>query len=104
MQLEEISTHTPLTGRDTASDNNSLLDIISTHTPLTGRDPSELDLVLKIILFLLTRPLRDVTVWFDGFAIKPLFLLTRPLRDVTRTPSVFVLTHCHFYSHAPYGT
>ena len=33
--------------------------------------------------FLLTRPLRDVTAYHDDTQIIKLFLLTRPLRDVT---------------------
>ena len=38
MQLEEISTHTPLPGRDLNKRLYRGLNIISTHTPLTGRD------------------------------------------------------------------
>ena len=34
----EISTHTPLTGRDILQNGSDLIDYISTHTPLTGRD------------------------------------------------------------------
>ena len=79
---------------------------ISTHTPLAGRDNCRLLEECKKETFLLTRPLRDVTVPFS-FSPRPLsisthtplagrdvtelvvssnnggFLLTRPLRDVT---------------------
>ena len=56
-----ISTHTPLTGRDSNPMWYKGGDNISTHTPLTGRDmlSSALNSCPKI--FLLTRPLRDVT-------------------------------------------
>ena len=37
-----------------------------------------------IALFLLTRPLRDVTITFYFSVYILQFLLTRPLRDVTR--------------------
>ena len=82
--IRDISTHTPLAGRDqpvllSGSDHVILLtrplrDVtfrdpsissccrISTHTPLAGRDicPSGID--TSMCPFLLTRPLRDVTV------------------------------------------
>ena len=76
--------------------------------------------------FLLTRPLRDVTIFFTACDRRSLFLLTRPLRDVTETRQLlkytiqFLLTRplrdvtdssllpntnaYNFYSHAPYGT
>ena len=127
----DISTHTPLAGRDrcvysySATDcyfyshapcgtwHRSLLrptthPVISTHTPLAGRDPVTGLIWTPHLKFLLTRPLRDVTLtgipfrsydkyfyshapcgtwrycllclcWYFGF------LLTRPLRDVTFT-------------------
>ena len=143
-----ISTHTPLTGRDFAFVCTVQLVAISTHTPLTGRDMTALKLI-KISLnfyshapygtwlytaccrkrragFLLTRPLRDVTIHSFGGREWLEFLLTRPLRDVTQCApchrifwSISTHTpltgrdgrenrHClwehHFYSHAPYGT
>ena len=80
---------------------------ISTHTPLTGRDIGKLMSIRTSIAFLLTRPLRDVTIipavlqpireisthtpltGRDGRSKRSYggsagFLLTRPLRDVTR--------------------
>ncbi len=59
--VDHISTHTPLTGRDSNPMWYKGGDNISTHTPLTGRDmlSSALNSCPKI--FLLTRPLRDVT-------------------------------------------
>ena len=56
---------------------------ISTHTPLAGRDYVRRTEMENLRRFLLTRPLRDVTkrgVQCDGYKK---FLLTRPLRDVT---------------------
>ena len=79
---EKISTHTPLTGRDNKTNHIVCdCDIISTHTPLTGRDT--------------TTTIRPV-----GPGI---FLLTRPLRDVTAIGSLMTAFR-NFYSHAPYGT
>ena len=105
MQLEEISTHTPLTGRDLNKRLYRGLNIISTHTPLTGRDrcmtaeeaklkyfyshapygtwPMRGNDVKYPMSFLLTRPLRDVTFLDWRFWFYLVFLLTRPLRDVT---------------------
>ena len=56
---------------------------ISTHTPLAGRDQSAISDAYGEQLFLLTRPLRDVTGYPGLWLIFPSFLLTRPLRDVT---------------------
>ena len=143
-----ISTHTPLTGRDGDIICLLILNLISTHTPLTGRDENPLSQncntsnfyshapygTWRLLnaahrhrgIFLLTRPLRDVThnVW--NVYVFQLFLLTRPLRDVTlftffldallqistHTPLTgrdFSESSVHsimfnFYSHAPYGT
>ena len=56
-----ISTHTPLAGRDPGSKYALAISTpISTHTPLAGRDMFSIPL-LPLLLFLLTRPLRDVT-------------------------------------------
>ena len=76
--------------------------------------------------FLLTRPLRDVTIVFYTLNVTDQFLLTRPLRDVTAIitgacSAASISTHTpltgrdgclvyrlrgpwDFYSHAPYGT
>ena len=78
------------------------------------------------MLFLLTRPLRDVTYFRLNCIASILFLLTRPLRDVTNSARAATLissisTHTplagrdlvtveddelniNFYSHAPCGT
>ena len=56
---------------------------ISTHTPLAGRDPELVSDVVLIAKFLLTRPLRDVTTHTQTTFLPEIFLLTRPLRDVT---------------------
>ena len=79
-----------------------------------------------IRVFLLTRPLRDVTNCSIDVVLHFRFLLTRPLRDVTHLidshsvltaisthtplagrdifPSAFPLRRLYFYSHAPCGT
>ena len=78
-----ISTHTPLAGRDAARLDWEYESGISTHTPLAGRDGCGRRQELHVPGFLLTRPLRDVTlVSCNCFTIFE-FLLTRPLRDVT---------------------
>ena len=38
MEERDISTHTPLAGRDSEKCNDCDYDEISTHTPLAGRD------------------------------------------------------------------
>ena len=58
-----ISTHTPLAGRDVADLENNQNDMnISTHTPLAGRDVGSVGYSRPVSRFLLTRPLRDVTL------------------------------------------
>ena len=83
--------------------------------------------VLSSASFLLTRPLRDVTIicvfyvyyisisthtplagrdivgTMDPEAMKK-FLLTRPLRDVTEKAETVATSQQDFYSHAPCGT
>ena len=73
----------PLAGRD-----DILVEVyecfeISTHTPLAGRDPVPQCAMYICRTFLLTRPLRDVTEDPEMTNISASFLLTRPLRDVT---------------------
>ena len=55
---------------------------ISTHTPLAGRDVFQIFYNLVQIIFLLTRPSRDVTDWTNSY-------------DLFKK---------NFYSHAPRGT
>ncbi len=57
----QISTHTPLAGRDVGGGKRYGTERISTHTPLAGRDvrAGTMDITRKE--FLLTRPSRDVT-------------------------------------------
>ena len=60
-EVNKISTHTPLAGRDPkATEKHYGYVLISTHTPLAGRDPQFWCLEVSAE-FLLTRPLRDVT-------------------------------------------
>ena len=99
---------------------------ISTHTPLAGRDNREAAENCRLLRFLLTRPLRDVTLRSLREDVTRSFLLTRPLRDVTAAPrypavAAPISTHTplagrditgwmksriagNFYSHAPCGT
>ena len=76
-----ISTHTPLAGRDDVWAVFEQIGGISTHTPLAGRDILNNDRLDAAYQFLLTRPLRDVTLHV-----------------------VFRLPVLDFYSHAPCGT
>ena len=99
---------------------------ISTHTPLAGRDSLSAVLMRSYGVFLLTRPLRDVTVEKQDNDTGMLISTHTPLagRDVylgvaysshtisTHTPlagrddieSFRISSHNHFYSHAPCGT
>ena len=56
-----ISTHTPLAGRDKLLELPVYRIQISTHTPLAGRDTIQSGASPSTFIFLLTRPLRDVT-------------------------------------------
>ena len=60
--VKNISTHTPLAGRDAISFEMCESDLISTHTPLAGRDVTGGDYTGSAERFLLTRPSRDVTL------------------------------------------
>ena len=52
--------------------------------PLAGRDSTRGIITTLFLAFLLTRPLRDVTIISHPFPISSQFLLTRPLLDVTQ--------------------
>ena len=122
-----ISTHTPLTGRDSNPMWYKGGDNISTHTPLTGRDmlSSALNSCPKI--FLLTRPLRDVTpdepkpdepkpisthtpltgrdcFWGGRFSKRFHFYSHAPYGTWPISPIQNTIANGNFYSHAPYGT
>ena len=80
-----ISTHTPLAGRDIFCSDLSDPRQISTHTPLAGRDETVCQYTgLKDISTHTPLAGRD---WFNRkrYGGTPGFLLTRPLRDVTYT-------------------
>ena len=85
-----ISTHTPLAGRDIFALKANYGYTISTHTPLAGRDMGSPDVRSVQLVFLLTRPSRDVTVIKNEMNCILRFLLTRPSRDVTSS-NFFVL-------------
>ena len=100
----DISTHTPLTGRDSCVSSGVIESLkISTHTPLTGRD-----FLLFCHLFLCWisthTPLTGRNIdhgW--KHLIHPISTHT-PLtgRDAS---SISLLGYLlYFYSHAPYGT
>ena len=59
------------------------INSVSTHTPHAGRDPERNTAALSNTMFLLTRPMRDVTRTYDLQLMRLAFLLTRPMRDVT---------------------
>ena len=99
-----ISTHTPLTGRDSFATAVMFRLFISTHTPLTGRDIPDADDVAAMDEFLLTRPLRDVTI-IPFPPSKSLFISTHtPLTGRDENCGVIIEKYKNFYSHAPYGT
>ena len=83
MQLEEISTHTPLTGRDLNKRLYRGLNIISTHTPLTGRDRCMTAEEAKLKYFYSHAPYGTWPMRGNDVKYPMSFLLTRPLRDVT---------------------
>ena len=99
---------------------------ISTHTPLAGRDSPSFLLFFCKLKFLLTRPLRGATsnqpqqikIKEDFYSHAPCgarlfyftywrniyaFLLTRPLRGATLYWCAVFSTKSDFYSHAPCG-
>ena len=120
-----ISTHTPLAGRDFTSSSSLLhsrtdfyshaprgarhdwnwgtrAQAISTHTPLAGRD-RQLRLLALAFRFLLTRPSRGATCRLNHLIrLYPISTHT-PLagRDLTVLPLTATVTD--FYSHAPRG-
>ena len=121
-----ISTHTPLAGRDFLLCCYWLIIFISTHTPLAGRDGLAGDVASFYNLFLLTRPLRDVTSVKNKLSEIGSISTHTPLagRDITGIQDLTVTvisTHTplagrdingfipimdawNFYSHAPCGT
>ena len=82
--LLDISTHTPLAGRDLGGISADFLEgRISTHTPLAGRDQVRDVIILRIGIFQLTRPSRGVTASSQLILGIRRFQLTRPSRGVT---------------------
>ena len=63
---------------------------ISTHTPLAGRDCGFLNIPSLSFVFLLTRPLRDVTLLFRLFQKTSAISTHTPLagRDIIIRPAV----------------
>ncbi len=57
---------------------------ISTHTPLAGRDDLCMDMNFAELKFLLTRPSRGATRYPSRKTQTEIFLLTRPSRGATR--------------------
>ena len=98
-----ISTHTPLAGRDFQWDGGRRDALISTHTPLAGRDGNQCPVNLETGISTHT-PLAGRDYPFLALSASIfLFLLTRPLRDVTACQVVQCALN-YFYSHAPCGT
>ena len=77
---------------------------ISTHTPLAGRDLSASVVAVFISAFLLTRPLRDVTSLNCVVAFHLKISTHTPLagRDEYHLHDLYI--EPDFYSHAPCGT
>ena len=121
-----ISTHTPLAGRDWIK--KTLLFVMwnfYSHAPC-GTWPNRADVICLNTLFLLTRPLRDVTCQMEKAAVTDLISTHTPLagRDSviwivrmyhiisTHTPlagrdtaeDILKSSPNNFYSHAPCGT
>ena len=102
--LSLISTHTPLTGRDTSifhTDNTG--KNFYSHAPY-GTWLSSSVFLIQFGNFYSHAPYGTWRIWYPvtkGFCR---FLLTRPLRDVTRFAGSSDRRLLYFYSHAPYGT
>ena len=80
----QISTHTPLAGRDPPFRGAILkTSPISTHTPLAGRDRLVCAWYYADWAFQLTRPLRGATQPLYKLVRSDVFQLTRPLRGAT---------------------
>ena len=100
-----ISTHTPLAGRDRR--RKKLLRAqrnISTHTPLAGRDVNEIVEKYWDELFLLTRPLRDVTHPGSTSLLLRSISTHTPLAGRDSVSPCCMDPQSYFYSHAPCGT
>ena len=121
----DISTHTPLAGRDLIPKEDKATIKISTHTPLAGRDQIWTSSSSTWASFQLTRPLRGVTGGFLSVSAEGLISTHTPLagRDVEvdlRSSADEISTHTplagrdhvhrpgrtpkrYFNSHAPCG-
>ena len=79
----QISTHTPLAGRDRAADlRHGWTDEFQLTRPLRGVTDLGISRQMQLI-FQLTRPLRGVTNFCASSVYRLVFQLTRPLRGVT---------------------
>ena len=121
-----ISTHTPLAGRDSDHGPAGCIISISTHTPLAGRDTTVMYALHPALVFLLTRPLRDVTEKVMPAVTNAMISTHTPLAGRDKdwdwtTAFTAISTHTplagrdeikptgrkdpkDFYSHAPCGT
>ena len=100
---DEISTHTPLAGRDILQHAVDVLhNVISTHTPLAGRDKRYTLFVLPPIISTHT-PLAGRDVNMPSTVIFSSISTHTPLagRDLPRIGSH--AARLNFYSHAPRG-
>ena len=99
----QISTHTPLAGRDINDKGCQHEPSISTHTPLAGRDwdicPARINSG-----FLLTRPLRDVTGLTPEEIMELKISTHTPLAGRDQAQAALQERITDFYSHAPCGT
>gem|GEM_PF-6141318 len=82
-----ISTHTPLAGRDYSAHSFIPMMAISTHTPLAGRDSDILDESRVKWHFYSHAPRGARLSRYSNGTLVKLFLLTRPSRGATGSTS-----------------
>ena len=99
-----ISTHTSLAGRDIALQRLASWIGISTHTSLAGRDLNSSIQGLGDVLFLLTRPSRDVTVNGSDYCTRFHISTHTSLAGRDRIRLAVNPRSANFYSHVPRGT
>ena len=97
-----ISTHTPLAGRDAVRSYNAMFAEISTHTPLAGRD--NVDNTLKCDIFISTHtPLAGRDRFRSGSSENVQISTHTPLAGRDESIRQVIPRFDDFYSHAPRG-
>ena len=80
-----------------------MMSKISTHTSLAGRD-SPSGVTFKYLVFLLTRPSRDVTMNVSDLLYVITISTHTSLAGRDLEPETWEKVLNHFYSHVPRGT